>query len=472
MLFTFIALLIIAIACYNLPIGYSIAIMAKLLIPEIVLVNLGVTTMGFHPFILGALIFIWYIKKGHQNFTSFKQFAFKRKNAKQIRTDIGNKTIFSILATYVCVLFIFMLIPSEVSFTFSVKSFYYEMQGLALAAMALVIFNQPKQINIFFKMLIAAALIMCVYAIIEYVLKVNLYITLISLLFNDGANISEMFAEETRGILQGRVQSTTMHPLTFGQITHLLLALFLIQNNNLRRKIQLIPILLIGICSFLSGSRTIFICVMLLLFCYIYKKRERTKLKIAMYSIGAIMLLTCSLSSKQLNILTDTISTFTTFWKDSSEQKVEIQGSSKEMRFRQFEYTIERLGVTHFLTGLGNGFILEEKKEIGSHPIMCGYESIFYSYMTEQGLIGLVAFIMFIYKLYKVGVEKLSILKAQKIKWMWGSFFATYFLSLIMTGNMNSVHFFYVFVFVIIKYYNLNILLMITRKVNDRNLCI
>lgn len=98
-------------------------------------------------------------------------------------------------------------------------SIEYTMIAYALCYIRL----NDKTIKVIDITLIVCAFIIIIYGLFNYFTSFNPYIAYISLL-TDNVDMSNVFQEESRGLISGRISSTFIHPLQLGQVSLLLLS--------------------------------------------------------------------------------------------------------------------------------------------------------------------------------------------------------------------------------------------------------
>lgn len=240
--------------------------------------------------------------------------------------------------------------------------------------------------------LIASAIII-LYGIINYITKLNIYIMLLSDM-TEGQDAANQFMEESRGIIQGRISSTFLHPLQLGQASLLLFTYTFYQMREWLNKIVWV-IVLIGlfVMVVLCGSRSaIFPVLMVLVF---YLRFLNIKKVMTMGIVGL-----CALIVVYNNLPVDaqlTIDGMVKVWDDKAADKAGIKGSSKDMRSDQISSAFAIVS-SNPLLGKGEGYVRLYGED---HPEMRGYEGVHLRSIVDWGILGTLFFFALFYKMHR-----------------------------------------------------------------------
>jgi len=132
------------------------------------------------------------------------------------------------------------------------------------------------------------------------------------------------------------------------------------------------------------------------------------------------------------------------FWDDRLAEKNDVKGSSKDMRMEQFMYVHAMVQGSPFC-GLGLGYPSYYSSRKGQHPVMLGFESIYFSVLVQSGFIGLVIWFLFFYRCY-VYTKKAYFYSLDGIM-----VHGAYLLSLLLTGLQASLFIYVVYVCLMLK---------------------
>ena len=235
-------------------------------------------------------------------------------------------------------------------------------------------------------------IIVGLYGILNYVIKINPYLVLMSSISGVDAS-SEFFMEEERAFLQGRVSSFFSHPLLLGQISIImfsygLFSLKLFVNSFLRWTCLFLLILMCILC----GSRSALVPIVLTIIIYlVYEGRKKTVKYFLFFSV-LVFGISVFLPSKYH----EAAKGFFYIWDDSYAKEANIKGSNFEMRLNQVGnglYIIE----DNPLFGLGQGYVSQHGS---NHEEMLGYESYILQFLVDGGIIGVLFFTFFYFYLY------------------------------------------------------------------------
>lgn len=232
--------------------------------------------------------------------------------------------------------------------------------------------------------------------------------------------------ESERGAISFRAQTVYGHPLSLGQYLLAFLPLFFIKDNG---KFKFLFILIICILIVLSGTRGAMAPLVVLLLLSINRWINVSLPKWILFITLALSLF--FVTNRQWGNFTKVVEPYVAgfmFWDDSKQKDNDIQGSSMEMRFDQFDAALKE---TEDCPILGRGYGYREywqNLHNGPHPDLLGYESLIVYYLVERGWIGLVFFFFltcYILKVFRRSTSETGVVKLV---------FLGYYMSIIMTG--------------------------------------
>ena len=126
------------------------------------------------------------------------------------------------------------------------------------------------------------------------------------------------------------------------------------------------------------------------------------------------------------------------FWDETISNKAEINGSNVGMRIEQLNTTLSDVAKENLIAGYGLGYREYATIKNVRNEDMLGFESIVFSKMYEQGLIGLICFFLYLFQFYSLGIKTIS--KNKRL--LFTGYFLSYILSILFTGNQNSLNWF------------------------------
>lgn len=438
--FVFISLIIIVFiaSLRNLALGVSLTIAVRLLVPPFVRVQIGPYDNSLNTtLIIVLLIFLLYD-------------LFFKKNKIEKMIPVLKYTII----IYCLYLFCSIIFATSVSYQQQISgTIKFIMTELILGCIAWYAFKNIKDIKSFFIIFSFAIIIAGSYGIFTYIIKLNPYISFINLIYNVEMDATS-FIEEQRGVIAGRIQGTQAHALIWGQLHVIILCFLFLFRKKLNNGIYLLLVIIVILNAFLSGSRAVIISMLASISFFILGSKIYLKRK---YIIGFIIIAPIFLfvffSNKQFQDFSDTIKSAVFFWEESKNTNVEIKGSSISMRTDQLNETFYQLNKENStLFGLGEGWIQNYNAKYGSHPILHGFESIFFHITTQKGIIGLLAFFIFYLNLYKITWRKTKQIKDTCNLYLVNGYFVSFLLSIILTGIQSSIWLFFVLIVIYLKY--------------------
>ena len=294
--------------------------------------------------------------------------------------------------------------------------------------------------------LIVCAFIIIIYGLFNYFTSFNPYIAYISLL-TDNVDMSNVFQEESRGLISGRISSTFIHPLQLGQVSLLLLsyAIYQFKSRCLLFIYWLMIIGLIWMCV-CCGARSALVPVLLVLAIYIVHYKKKSYIVSAILGGVALLFFCYPMLPKEVRT---TVEGIVLFWDDKAAVKADIHGSSVDGRTEQLAYAFQAID-NRLLMGYGEGHV----RNYGStHPGLLGYESIVLEELVDSGILGVVIFFTFYIFLYK-GLLMKCISKREKGRVH--SLCLPFLLSICLTGVSYSFFTLYVILYFLTLYNIIN----------------
>ena len=210
--------------------------------------------------------------------------------------------------------------------------------------------------------------------------------------FPELQEVSEGFHDSERGIISSRILGTFMHALNLGQMLIIFLGYFTIIRKYIGLKIYYVLATFILITITFTGSRS---CVLPAYFLYGVCAFVDFRSRIGIFKILLFIGIPILLLLKNITFseeLQSTINSFFFFWSEDKAGE-SLGGSSVDFREQQWEMVLYILGRNFLLFGRGIGF-MSTGDYAQFQEIMAGAESILFTYTMEQGLVGLVAFLI------------------------------------------------------------------------------
>lgn len=429
-------LLLALLTGYRKPaLALPFLISLQLLIPNVIKFNLGINMNIFN---LSVLLFL---------FISFESIKSENPQIKNIR---------DYLKGYMFYVFLYSFLASLGNYSLSeyfqnMMLFFFEYIGMAYCLTYVRI--DKKDIRFFNIAVVVSSVVIIIYGILNYVLKLNPYMLYVSTVADLDVDMANTFMEEQRGFLDGRISSTFQHPLQLGQAALLLFSYILYELKDKMNKLLYVLVLvgLVAMCI-LCGSRSAVFPLLVSAFFYLrFMKRRKVLLYIT------IFLLAFSYAYSEMpRDVQKTLKAMVFVWDEKASEKADIHGSSISSRTDQYMAALKIID-NRIFWGYGNGYV---KNHGDKHPEMYGYESVVLKELVDGGLLGMLFFIVFYILMYKSFLNRSdSPVNRARIHSLCGSFL----LSAFLTGVSYSFFSLYM-IFCFVSYYSFSV-------VEEKNVC-
>jgi len=281
---------------------------------------------------------------------------------------------------------------------------------------------EERDLKIINKSFIFMGILVGLYGVVNYILKINPYALMMSM-YSNTEDTTSVFLEEERGLLQGRVSSFFIHPLQLGQVSVVMFTYGLFAfKNEVNKLLKYLYLGLMALMCFLCGSRSAIVPIVLVCFFYlIYNSSSKSFFRIVI----VIFLLFASFVFVPSDSL-DSIKGFLFVWNDSYASDAGIKGSSFAMRLQQLSDALD-VASDNPLLGLGQGYVSQHGHD---HLEMKGYEGYLLQFLVDGGILGTLMFTFFYLFLYVVSLKKTYM----KDKLGIHLFFISYFVNILFTG--------------------------------------
>lgn len=318
-----------------------------------------------------------------------------------------------------------------------------------LAFLLFFAIKQKKDIELFNKWLGISIFFLCLYGIFEYFTHINIYASILAKAFPDIQDITSTFYDNQRGMLNGRIGGTLIHPLNLGQMLIVFLGYFIIIRKHIGLKNFYILASFIFITIVFTGSRSCILPASLLYGASIIVDLKSHINTFAILIVTGVLFLLVGHNITLSEEAQSTINSLLFFWDEDKTQEA-LGGSSITLREQQWEMVLYILGKSTILFGSGFGFMSTGNYMQQYQDSMLGAESILFTFVMEQGILGLVAFIIL---LLNIGIimRKYSKELNGKKEILIYVFIAAYLMSLIFTGDRSTSFVFFALAFVYIK---------------------
>lgn len=218
----------------------------------------------------------------------------------------------------------------------------------------------------------------------------------IAVMSANGEKWNAGYAEIGGGRMFGRISSVFGHPMTYGLFLGMALVYIYTIREYIKKYMQLV--LLFGIIAaiFLCGIRSpigaMFVTILVYL---LLTHRTKTMLQVG---VAGLVVYSIVIAVPDLNNYVGSI---------FSDDKSEVKGSSFEMRFEQLQGCFHEIR-NNQLFGKGYGWTGYYHENYGDHPVILSFESLVYVVLCNSGYVGVVIWIVFLFKLFKNTVNIVS----------------------------------------------------------------
>ena len=313
------------------------------------------------------------------------------------------------------------------------------------------IYNTREEITQFANIIALASIFLFLYGIFCYLTMSNPYISFVESTFGMEDSVLRRM-EEIRGGLEGRIQGTMQHALTWGGTCYILFCFFMSNGVIKSNRLMLLLCSLALINLFLSGSRSVLLALIISLVTYFFFVGKAKRIKIIKYSflVLPILLILVFISGfwEKYQVL---IESTLFFWDDSLEANSEIKGSSTSMRLEQLLYAIFMVKDS-LLGGLGHGYVIEYQQSEGFHPILLGFESLVLQKLVDNGILGLLLWLLFFAALFFLPRKiKKKNKESKESSAVLCSYISGYLVFSLLTGFMNTFPLFLYFYTIMLK---------------------
>jgi len=264
---------------------------------------------------------------------------------------------------------------------------YYFIESFVIIFLAYRSINDKNDLEYFLRFLLIIVLILAFYGFYNLLTRTNPYYSFISLIYNVPSFFDDYLGTEDRF----RVNSFVFHPITFGYYMAIFGLMYFYSFFNIQKLRQYSSYIfpLIIFCILLSNSRTPLSVFILGLLIYILFGVKLKYKFIISFVILLLVILVISFNSSRFQIIFDTAD----IAKTGGEQS---KGSNLNMRLSQFDASYAEF-IKSPILGNGYGFLSDNKIQ---NENFLGLESYIYVLMIEQGLLGILANIIFFLSLF------------------------------------------------------------------------
>ena len=242
-----------------------------------------------------------------------------------------------------------------------------------------------------------------------------------------GMEFSEEYALSGVGRVFGKISSVFSHPTYYGLYLSLVLIYLLVNKYKIRKSFFYLILTIVILNILFCGVRTSIIAAAIGLVFFLYKVRQlKMLLGVLIVLLGVyLVLINVQGMSQYIGSLTDIKS-----------QQSQIGGSSIEMRLEQLQGAYQEVQNCKLI---GKGFNWDSDYTVsnGPHPTIKGFESVIFSVLCNNGLLGIAIWLLFC--VYMLFLKKWPNKELQTIMPV---LFAIYLVYIIVTGEFNYLKLF------------------------------
>lgn len=350
----------------------------------------------------------------------------------------SNKKLIYVILTYLSVFFFLLPLGVDMTFLEQIPALKLFVLGIFPYLFFSSLIKNSVQVESILKYIVVVSLLVFAYGIYSYMTNQNLYLMLVSVVYSSVSGLEKML-EESRGGLEGRLGGTIGNPIFYAGMLlilfFLLLALYIniSPKKKLWRYTILVSLSALFLNMFFTGSRSSLVALILGFGMFCVKWWSKARLTIAFTAIVTLFIVGMSFPIfGKYQVFVDSI---VYFW-DDSKSVGEIKGSSVAMRLYQLDGLADVVGAKGALFGLGTGWVQKYISANGMHPVLLGFESVFFSGVAQYGIIGF----FLLYILLFVAMFHLSwhFYRQSKIKfnqfWLISCYLTSYVIYAFMTG--------------------------------------
>ena len=307
-----------------------------------------------------------------------------------------DKKLVVIIAIYLLYCFITLFVASTGDFMAQLGNLIeFAITQCLPAIAALLIIKNKKQLELFNNTFVLATIVTCIYGIVTYLLKKNLYVEALT------GKVIEMSTWKGYATFATFTSTTTFGYFLALAIPYILYLLY--KNEKVKGKIIKLSLFLALICVILCKKRSAMVSIigMAVLLAYMSPKTKKYFSRIIIVAVTVLLGIVLIKLIPGFEQLDNFITASVFFWNDKAVNVTAGElGSTMELRIRQLVYPFVEIN-NNILFGHGFGWCGWYIKEHILHPILYGFESIFATSICELGILGLIVYPMFFFQLYK-----------------------------------------------------------------------
>lgn len=244
----------------------------------------------------------------------------------------------------------------------------------------------PSTYYLFRNTLITCIIIVMLYGLFLTTMPgVNPYLMLVLPLGDSSFNEKYAFSDDGR--VFGRISSVFIHPMSFGLFIGLATVYFCVIKNEIKWHLGYLFTLICGVNAVTCGVRSVIGALMLVGIYYLYCRRKIKDLFVTVLSLFMFF---------QVMTLIPGMSDYLSSISIGSKSR-NVSGSSMSLRLDQLVGSLEEVSDCP-LQGKGYAWSAFYQTKQGDHPVILAFESLAYVVICNYGFLGVIAWILFVYK--------------------------------------------------------------------------
>ncbi len=355
-------------------------------------------------------------------------------------------TIAGPLLIFYSALFLLTFIPRELPFSEQFPALRADFMNAAFVPIIIwQLYKSEKDLKILLKVIILCSIVMSIYGLICFVSSSNPYVRLF------GGYLEKIdwvgrFLETSRSGFQGRVQSTTSHPMMWSALLFMFIYFIRIIHWSKYDRFHYILLTLFIINMIISGTRS-GIFAFLAGFAYImYFLTTRKHKIIILCFVFSILLIGIDTSIfGQYQEFADSI--VGVFGKGA-----QTKGSSVNMRLEQINAGLKLITARDLLIGKGYYWTTIFMKKVGTDTIFLAFESIFLVVFIENGILGCLIWLFFFLSLLYLNRKMTNNKNLKQVRIYLNAFIFSYSVFILITGICGSFVLFLVIYTVLLRF--------------------
>lgn len=293
-----------------------------------------------------------------------------------------------------------------------------------------LVIRKEREYKITLLMIAIASLFNVTYGMYTYVTNSNPLISYFGSSMQDVDPDIALFEEGRFGLTSKAVGIYS--DKIFMALVSLLIFIFFYGKTQINRRLQIIVLVLSAMSCFFTTQRAPLLC--LIIFYVIASDKKKVKHYLSKYLLFFIVFGSVMVSLPQFKPVRDFAYSTLLLFDDKAQSDMSAGGSSVSMRVDQLMLVADVAG-PYIMQGLGYGFSSYRKGTMLNLDGLYGLESYAFQIIVNSGLIGMLFWMMFFYKLVKSSIANSNYDRKYVL-----AFNIAYLLAILMTDTSGSFY--------------------------------